>query len=74
MVVLDEVKISNKIVEGGLAPGLKEEAPGVSEDLRLQQESVVDFGGDFLHQILLSRETRVDSRGLERRRAKFTTQ
>ena len=49
MVVLNKVKISNEVVEGRLAPGLKEKAPCVSEYLRFQQEGIVDFGGDFLH-------------------------
>ena len=74
MIVLNKVKISNEIMEGRLIPRLQEKAPGVAEDLRLQQEGIVDFGRDFLHQILLSRVTGVDSRGLERKRAKFTTQ
>ena len=60
MVVLNKIKISNEVMEGRLVPGLQEKAPCVTEDLRLQEKGVVDFSGDFLHQILLSRETRVE--------------
>jgi len=60
MVVLNKVKISNEVMECRLVPGLQEKAPCVTEDLRFQQEGIVDLGGDFLHQILLNRETRVD--------------
>jgi hypothetical protein len=49
MVVLNKVKISNEVMEGPLVPGLQKKAPGVTEDLRLQQVGVVDFGGEFLH-------------------------
>jgi hypothetical protein len=36
-------------MEGRLIPGLQEKATGVAEDLRLQQEGIVDFGGELLH-------------------------
>ena len=49
MVVLNKVKISNEVMECRLVPGLQEKAPCVTEDLRFQQEGVVDFGRELLH-------------------------
>lgn len=48
VVILNKVKISHKVAEDGLVPGLQEESTGIAEDLRLQQVGVVDFGGELL--------------------------
>ena len=50
VVVLNEIIMTDEIAEGGLVPGLKEEASGITEDLRLEEEGVVNFGGKFLHE------------------------
>ena len=61
VVVLNKVEIDAKVSEGVAVPRFKEEASGVAEDLRLQQEGVMDFGGKYGHrkkdESLMSNET-----------------
>ena len=50
MVVLDELDVAaDRGIEGLLAKGLEEEAPGVAEHLRLEDDDAVDIGGNGLH-------------------------
>ena len=51
-----EVLTEPDLAEGFAVPRFEEETAGVSEDLRLQQPCVVDFRGEFVHEIAGSLE------------------
>ena len=49
MVVLQEIKIEPDLAKSLAVPRFEEKTARISEDLRLQQPRIVDFGRKFFH-------------------------